>query len=88
MAERLACPSCGSEDLATLEVATCVSLCDEITTDGPEFSGETDFERGSQKTVGVICNACNWQHEDPNWLSALKPAREVVRGQLDRLLGS
>lgn len=76
MSTLLACPACGSTDLDTLEIATCVAECNAITTDGPEYGGTTDYERGEQKTVGVICNDCLWQYEGEDWLTKLVPAAE------------
>jgi hypothetical protein len=73
----LACPNCGSVDLDTLEIATCIAECERITPAGPEFSGTTDYERGDQATIGVICNDCIWQYEGDDWLTKLVP--EVVQ---------
>lgn len=75
---RLACPNCGDTDLDTLEVATCVAECDEITTDGPQYSGTTDYERGEQDTTGVICNSCQWEYEGDDWLTKLIPEGDVA----------
>lgn len=69
--EQLACPNCGSTDLDTMEVATCISRCDGIFDTGPRFEGTTDYERGDQKTVGVWCNNCTYHYEGPDWLTKL-----------------
>lgn len=75
MAERqqLACPVCGSGDLVTLEQASCVALTNGIFTDGPEWDGYTDYERGTQVTVGVLCDGCDWNYTGDDWLSKLVP---------------
>lgn len=70
----MVCPKCGSQDLDTLEMASCVAVCDVITPDGPVYNGWTDYERGGQETVGVICNKCSWEYEGDDWLSKLIPS--------------
>jgi hypothetical protein len=66
----LACPRCGSQDLDTLEIATCVAECVRISNAGPEFEGTTDYDRGYQRTVGVWCNGCRWSYIVPAWREA------------------
>lgn len=73
----LACPQCGSAELNTLEVVFCTAECDRITTNGPEFSGYTNYDGGDQETTGVVCTSCNWQYEGADWLTKLVPTADA-----------
>lgn len=74
---RLACPECGSDDLATIEVVE--GTCDSdfvITKDGERVDfgqGETDLDWDTSTTIGVTCNGCDWEERGAGYLDELVP---------------
>lgn len=61
---KLACPQCGSTNLATVEsvLGTCASVF--YVSGDIEGGGETDMSWDSSETVGVECLSCYWTAYD------------------------
>jgi hypothetical protein len=77
----LACPSCGSEDLASVErlTGTCPGrfVCQ---VDGRvRFidAGVTDVDWDSSTPDGVECGACGWRDRGDDWADRLAAAGSV-----------
>lgn len=79
----MVCPNCASSELATIEQLTGYAGV-QITTNERgnilrDWDGETEVDWDASQTVGIMCRACGWEHEEEGWIHELlrQPPEEL-----------
>jgi hypothetical protein len=74
-AQALACPSCGSTELSTIEeiqgLAGCTVTRNADGTADIDHDGYTDILWDTSTTAGVSCASCEWDYRGDDWAAQL-----------------
>lgn len=74
----MACPQCGSTELATIEQLEGTAACTISESGDIDWEGRTDVNWDSSTTIGVECRGCGWEDQGESLTANLKRSYEVT----------